>query len=99
VEELIQRAIKPELVVLIPILNCIGAILKATPSVKNWTIPYILMAIGIALAVVYTLFAASDAYATAGAAVVSGAIQGFLCALMAVGGHQCVKQFAERNGK
>lgn len=69
-----------EALILIPALWVIGAILKHTPSVPDWTIAYILLAIGIVGTVALLGFTPANV------------IQGVLVAGAAVLGHQLVKQ-------
>lgn len=82
-EEIIKGFMLEKALVLIPVLWIIGAIVKKTPVMPDWLIPYILLAFGIA----------------GGLAIVSpdvaGAVQGILAAGAAVLGHQLVKQTGE----
>ena len=43
--------IQDNMVVLIPVLWIIGAFLKKTPVIKDWTIPWILVVMGTSLAI------------------------------------------------
>lgn len=79
----IMQYITQEALILIPVLWIIGAILKATPNVPNWIIPYVLLAAGVVGAV---LLMGSNPQAY---------IQGVLVAGAAVLGHQLVKQAKE----
>ncbi len=71
---------------LIPVLWLAGAILKATPRLPDWFIPYILTVLGIAGACGIVGFG------------MEGIIQGVLVAGGAVLGHQLIKQ-AQNGGK
>lgn len=66
--------------VLVPILWIVGAVIKNTPFIPDWLIPYILLVLG----------------ALGGLAVVSvdgyGVMQGIFAAGLSVLGHQLVKQ-------
>lgn len=39
--------IPENLIVLVVALYCLGGALKTTPAIKDWTIPYILMTLGV----------------------------------------------------
>ena len=85
--------IKPELLVLIPVLIFIGYCLKTSASVKDKLIPALLAAVGVVLAAVYVLATTNIASPQDGAqAVFTSIVQGFLCAAGAVFGDQIVKQ-------
>ena len=85
--------IKPELLVLIPVLIFIGYCLKTSAAVKDKLIPALLAAVGVVLAAVYVLVATIIAAPQDGAqAVFTAIVQGFLCAAGAVFGDQIVKQ-------
>lgn len=71
-------------IILVPALWLIGVILKSTPKVPNWIIPWVLMVISIAGALL--MFGPS----------VQAVVQGILAAGAAVLGHQLVKQTANR---
>jgi len=82
-EEIIKSYVVEQALILLPLLWIIGAVIKHTPLIPNWLIPYILLALG---AVGGLLVVSAD---------VSGAVQGMLAAGLAVLGHQLVKQTAE----
>ena len=85
--------IKPELLVLIPVLIFIGYCMKTSASVKDKLIPALLAAVGVVLAAVYVLATTNIAAPQDGAqAVFTAIVQGFLCAAGAVFGDQIVKQ-------
>lgn len=85
--------IKPELMVLIPVLIFIGYCLKTSVAVKDKLIPALLAAVGVVLAAVYVLATTNIAAPQDGAqAVFTAIVQGFLCAAGAVFGDQIVKQ-------
>ena len=48
----IAEYIKPELLMLVPVLYFLGLAIKGSP-IKNWRIPYILGAVGILLSLIY----------------------------------------------
>lgn len=85
--------IKPELLVLVPVLIFVGYCLKTSTAVKDKLIPAMLAAAGVVLAAVYVL--ASTSIATpqdAASAVFTAIVQGVLCAAGAVFADQVVKQ-------
>ncbi len=69
--------------ILIPVLIIIGAILKATPNIPNWSIPYILLGCGILGAV--GIIGVS----------VEAVLQGVLVTGVAVFGYEAFKSFTE----
>lgn len=77
--------IKPELLVLIPVLYFIGVWCKASNHIKDWLIPFILMSISIVLTATYLI---SMEFASAGnlvaAYIFTSVVQGTLCAAAAV---------------
>jgi hypothetical protein len=76
--------IMDEALILIPVLMIIGKIVKNTPKIKNWVIPYILLGLGVILAGFMMGFNAESI------------IQGILVSGTAVFGHQIVKQTLEK---
>lgn len=85
--------VKPELLVLIPALYCLGIALKQAKAFKDNNIPLVLGAAGIALALMWVV-ATADIATWQGVllAVFTGAVQGALCAGAAVFGNQIYKQ-------
>jgi len=81
--------IKPELLVLIPVLNIIGAMAKSK-GVKSANIPVILGVVGVLLSVAYVFAFFGGESVLRG--VVTGVVQGVLVAGAAVYGHQVFKQ-------
>lgn len=74
-----------EALIIIPVLWILGTFLKKTPKIPDWVIPWVLMLIGILLAL--GLLGIS----------VDAAIQGILVSGAAVLGHQLVKQTKAKN--
>lgn len=70
-------------IILIPVLIVIGALLKQTPKIPNWLIPYILLLLGIAGGLSLTGFN------------VSGVIQGVLVTGVSVYGYEAYKALRE----
>ena len=87
-----QEYIKPELMVLIPVLYFIGAGIKKSP-IKDAFIPFILGAAGILLSGIY-LFAAESVIGSQAVftAIFTAITQGVLCAAAAVYANQIIKQ-------
>jgi len=80
----IMSYVTQQALVLVPVLYLIGILLKATPNVPNWLIPYILGAIGIVGAVLLLGFS------------IQSIIQGILAAGASVYVNQAIKQGTER---
>lgn len=93
-----QDYIKPELLILIPVLYFIGVGIKKS-SVKDTLIPLILGATGVVLSGIY-LFAAAEISGTQAifTAIFTAITQGVLCAATAVYTNQIIKQ-ATREGE
>lgn len=84
--------IKPELLVLLPVLWVAGAILKRTPGIRDWLIPYLLLGASMLLCALY--LGATQGFT--GLSAFTGITQAFLIAGAAVGGNQLVKQAGKR---
>lgn len=85
--------IKPELLILVPVLYLIGMGLKRSQSVADRKIPLLLGVCGVLLAAVYVLAAAPISGWQSGMAALFTAItQGVLCAGGSVYVHQLLKQ-------
>lgn len=85
--------IRPELLVLVPVLVCVGAGLKRARRVPDTAIP-LLLGLGGALLAGLWVFAATEVATPAQAllAVFTGITQGVLCAGASVYAHQLWKQ-------
>ncbi|MFA9555691.1 phage holin family protein [Evansella sp. AB-rgal1] len=77
--------IKDGVLYLIPALLILGRILKATPYIEDWLIPYILLGIGIGLSTWILGFKAESI------------VQGILVTGASVYGYQLMKQANKRN--
>jgi hypothetical protein len=73
-----------EALIIIPVLWILGSFLKRTPKVQDWIIPWVLLLVGVILAVGII------------GLTVDAAVQGILVAGAAVLGHQLLKQTTER---
>lgn len=86
---MIEQLIKPELLVLIPVLYAIAEVIKKTP-IKTYLIPFILSGVSILLTVVYVIIIGT--VGNIWVSIATGAVQGLLIALVTVGANQYVKQ-------
>jgi hypothetical protein len=86
--------IKPELLLLIPILMGIASQLKAMPKVPDYVIPVVVDILGILFAGLYIAATATDA--NLAMSLFTGMTQGLLCSLAAIGLHQTIKQTVEK---
>lgn len=82
-EELIMKFIGEQFLILIPVLLVIGKLLKNSPKLVDWVIPWILLFVSIAISFTYIGFTV-DAF-----------IQAVLVAGAAVFVHQLYKQTKE----
>ncbi len=73
-----------EALIIIPVLWILGSFLKRTPKVQDWTIPWVLLFVGVVLAIGII------------GLTVDAAVQGILVAGAAVLGHQLLKQTQNR---
>lgn len=81
--EFIKEFLIEDALALIPVLIIIGAVLKSTPKIANWLIPYILLALGIVGGI--SLVGVTP----------EGVVQGILVAGVSVFTHQLVKNTTE----
>lgn len=89
----IVNYIRPELLVLVPVLYFIGVGLKKTESVKDNKIPLLLGAAGVLLSVAYVLAASViDSWQSGLMAAFTAITQGVLCAGCSVYVNQIIKQ-------
>lgn len=89
----IAENIKPELLILIPMLAAAGKLLKDGKAVSSKHIPLILGAASVVMSCAYLLAYGGE---SAAQAVVTGIVQGVLVAGAAVYGHQIVKQYTDK---
>ena len=76
--------------ILVAVLWVLGKILKGTPKVKDWTIPLILLAVGIVGCV--ALAVATTIESTLPKVIIDAVIQGVIVAGLAVFAHEVIKQ-------
>lgn len=80
----LSQYIEVGMAVIVPCLIFIGFLLKSTPKVSDWMIPYILIGLGVVAGVPIV------------GVVVGGVIQGVLVAAVAVLAHQLYKQWQSK---
>lgn len=87
-----QEFIKPELLILIPVLYFIGIAIKKSP-IKDVLIPYILGGAGVTLTFIY-IMASEPVHGTQAVftAIFTSITQGILCAAASVYSNQLYKQ-------
>ena len=88
--EMIKEFIKPELLILIPVLYFIGIAIKNTMLIKDKFIPLTLGTIGIILSALWIL--ATEGTGNIYMAIFVAITQGFLCAGASVYINQVIKQ-------
>ena len=88
--ELYKEFIKPEILILIPVLYLIGMMIKGTTLIKDKYIPLVLGIVGIILAVIWML--ATEGAENIYMAIFTAITQGILCAGASVYANQLVKQ-------
>jgi hypothetical protein len=90
--KLLLDYVKPELLVIIPILWYIGKQLKASRKIKDWAIPFILMAISILLVLPYILIFEGPSMA----GIWIGVIQSLVVWAIEGQAYQTLKQIKEK---
>lgn len=95
--ELIKEFIKPEILILVPVLYFIGVMIKNTLLIKDKFIPLTLGVTGIVLSVIWVL-ATTDINGTKDIfmAVFTAITQGVLCSGASVYVNQVIKQSQKR---
>lgn len=89
--------IRPELLILVPVLYILGAGLKKSQRVSDSFIPFILGGAGVVLATAYVLgTSALTAWRDGVLAAFTAVTQGILCAGASVYVHQLIKQAGEK---
>jgi hypothetical protein len=90
-EQLLLDYVDGKLLVIIPILWALGVWLKAIPNIADWTIPFILLVVSIALATSYTTIFLGYEPASMWMGVMQGfaiaAVQGYVYQLYAQAKH------------
>jgi len=78
--EVILKLIYPELLVLIPVAIFLGKMLRNTPKIKDWVIPYILAIVNIILGILLAGYTKGFVAIN----LISAGIQGFITAALAI---------------
>ncbi len=79
-----EKYLIEQMLILIPVLYVIGMIIKGTPKVKDWAIPWMLLVIGVIFAVLVGI--------SAGIPIVDSVIQGILVTGVTVFANQLIVQ-------
>jgi len=96
----LQKYIKPELLVLVPVLYILGAALKQSEFVKDKNIPFILGLLGILLATAWTVASSPVVnWQCTLKAVFTGITQGILTTGASVYTNQLIKQIIKTSFK
>ena len=94
--DMLKEFIKPEFVVLIPVLYLIGMGLKRSSAVFDRTIPLVLGAAGVVLCTVYVI---ATLTAFDWQSVILGAFTGIVQGILCAGASVYVNQIVKQNGK
>lgn len=87
-----QEFIKPELLILIPVLYFIGIAIKKS-AIRDALIPFILGAVGIVISAIYLLASTEiSGLQEVATAIFTALTQGILCAAASVYSNQLIKQ-------
>lgn len=81
---LIEQYIQPEMLIVVPTLLFLGWMLKSTPRVQDWVIPYAITIVGILVGIAIT------------STIVDGIIQGILVSAMSVLVYNLYKQWIKK---
>lgn len=92
---LVAEYVKPELLIIAVFLYVIGMFLKGAPSVKDWIIPFVILILGIIMAIFYLAIMLDQGFVPK--AIFEGIIQGVLCAALAVFANQLYKQVQNKD--
>ena len=91
---MLAEYIKPELVIILALCYALGMFLKASPAIKDWTIPWFVLAFGIVMTILYIAIMLDQGFVPK--AILEGFVQGFIIAAVAVFVNQLKKQTTER---
>lgn len=93
----IEQYVKPELLILIPVLYFVGAMIKKSKLIGDNNIPLIVGVVGVVLATLYTM--ATTAQQNWFQSIFVGITQGILCAGCSVYANQLIKQETSRKSE
>lgn len=89
--EILLQFIRPELLILVAVLWCLGLFLKKMPwFTAEWAIPLILLFVGIILTILYLAIILAEGFTQI--TILMGLIQGILIAAVAVFFNETIKQ-------
>jgi len=89
--EFLVQFIRPELLILVAALYCLGLFLKKMPwFTAEWAIPLILLVVGIVLTILYLAIILGEGFTQI--TILMGLIQGILVAAVAVFFNETIKQ-------
>jgi hypothetical protein len=88
---IIAKYIRPELLIVVIFLWCLGLFLKKAPWFKEeWMIPFILLGVSIIVTIPYIAIVLVGGFSWA--LIISGLIQAVIIAALAVFGNETIKQ-------
>ena len=94
----ILQFIRPELFILIVFLYCVGLFLKKWDGfTKEWTIPYILLAVSFIITLAYISIVLGEGFAPP--VIVAAVIQSVFIAAVTVFGNELIKQAIEKRNE
>lgn len=89
--EILLQFIRPELLILVAVLWCLGLFFKKMPwFTAEWAIPLILLVVGIILTTLYLAIILAEGFTQV--TILSGFIQGVIIAALAVFINESMKQ-------
>lgn len=91
-----QQLIKPELLILVPVLIFLGSAVKKSGLFPARFIPLALGAVSVGFAVIYVFGSCGFESCSFASALFTAVTQGLLCAAMSVYCHQLVKQKSKK---
>ncbi|MCR8655849.1 phage holin family protein [Paenibacillus endoradicis] len=83
---LLKQYIQPEMLIVVPTLLFLGWMMKSTPKVPDWLIPYVNTVVGIIAGIAMT------------PSVIDGIIQGILVSAMSILVYNLYRQWKRKNG-
>lgn len=90
---IVLQFIRPELIIVIVACYILGMFLKSS-AMKDWLIPYVLLAVAIVLTIAYMAVVLN--LGLTGKVIIEGFIQGLFAAALAVYGNQLIKQAVQK---
>ncbi len=88
---LVLNFVRPELLILVIFIWCLGLFFKKMPLFnKEWIIPFILLGFSVIITVLYISFVLGEGFSPS--SIVSAIIQGVIIAALAVFSNEIIKQ-------